>query len=80
MTKIDLTVHPDRLERARAKRAQERNIIIPTFAQMKNPASDPCKSESRIEVDWIVGCPSAQPVPHQLEKSTGCNRAAVLAV
>ncbi len=40
MTKIDLTVHPDRLERA-VKRARERNIIIPTYAQMKNPALVP---------------------------------------
>lgn len=31
MTKIDLTVHPDRLERA-VKRARERNIIVPTYA------------------------------------------------
>jgi cysteine synthase len=34
---IDLTVHPDRMERA-VKRAREQNIIIPTFKQMKNPA------------------------------------------
>jgi len=40
MTKIDLTVHPDRLERA-VKRARERNIIVPTYAQMKNPALVP---------------------------------------
>ena len=36
MAKIDLTVYPDRLERT-VKRVRERNIIIPTFAQMKNP-------------------------------------------
>ena len=36
MTKIDLTVHKDRRERA-LKRVKERNIVIPTFAQMKNP-------------------------------------------
>ena len=40
MAKIDLTMYPDRLERA-VKRAKERNIIIPTFAQMKNPALRP---------------------------------------
>jgi cysteine synthase len=33
---IDLTVHPERRERAVA-RARERGIIIPTFAQMKDP-------------------------------------------
>jgi cysteine synthase A len=37
---IDLTVHPDRMERA-VKRARERNIIIPTFKQMKDPALVP---------------------------------------
>jgi len=36
MSRIDLTVYPDRLENT-VKRARERNIIIPTFAQMKNP-------------------------------------------
>jgi cysteine synthase A len=34
--KIDLTVHEDRLKGA-VRRAKERNIIIPTFAQQKNP-------------------------------------------
>lgn len=37
---IDLTVHEDRLQRA-VERARERNIIIPTFAQMKDPALIP---------------------------------------
>jgi len=37
---IDLTVHPDRLERV-VKRARERNIIIPTFKQMRDPALIP---------------------------------------
>ncbi|GIV65900.1 MAG: pyridoxal-phosphate dependent enzyme [Chloroflexota bacterium] len=36
MATIDLTVIPERRERA-LKRVKERNIIIPTFAQMKNP-------------------------------------------
>jgi len=34
---IDLTIHPQQLERA-VQRARERRIIIPTYAQMKNPA------------------------------------------
>jgi len=37
---IDLTVHADRLERA-VRRARERNILIPTFAQMKDPSRAP---------------------------------------
>lgn len=40
MTKIDLTVYPDRQERA-IQRARERNIIIPTFEQMVNPTKIP---------------------------------------
>jgi len=40
MAKIDLTLHPDRLSRS-VKLAQERNIVVPTFAQMKNPALVP---------------------------------------
>ncbi|MBN2392192.1 MAG: pyridoxal-phosphate dependent enzyme [Anaerolineae bacterium] len=37
---IDLTIHPEGLEHA-VTRARERNIIIPTFAQQKNPALIP---------------------------------------
>jgi cysteine synthase len=48
MTKIDLTVHADRLERA-VKRAKERNIIIPTFAQMKNPDLIPDKIKGELK-------------------------------
>jgi cysteine synthase len=40
MSKIDLTVYPDRLEKT-IRQVRERNIIIPTFAQMKNPALIP---------------------------------------
>ncbi len=37
---IDLTMHEDRLERA-AGRAKERGVVVPTFAQMRDPASIP---------------------------------------
>ena len=47
MATIDLTVHPDRLERA-VQRARERNIIIPTFAQMKDPALIPAKVKEEL--------------------------------
>ena len=40
MAKIDLSFQPDRLERT-VKQVRQRNIIIPTFAQMKNPALVP---------------------------------------
>ncbi len=44
---IDLTVHPDRLERA-VRRARERNIIIPTFKQMKDPALIPDRIKEQL--------------------------------
>ena len=40
MAKIDLTIHPKRLENS-VRRARERNIIIPTFAEMRDPALVP---------------------------------------
>ena len=46
MTTIDLTINKNGLERA-IKRAQERNIIIPTFKQMK----DPTLLDERIKKD-----------------------------
>jgi cysteine synthase len=47
MTMIDLTVEPARLDRA-VKRVRERGIIIPTFAQMKDPSSAPAKVKERV--------------------------------
>ena len=46
MAKIDLTMQADRLERS-IQRARERNIIVPTFSQMKNPNLVP----GRIKAD-----------------------------
>ncbi|MEJ5202789.1 MAG: pyridoxal-phosphate dependent enzyme, partial [Anaerolineales bacterium] len=48
MAKIDLTVYSDRLERA-VKRARERNIIIPTFAQQKDPTLVPAKIKEELK-------------------------------
>jgi cysteine synthase A len=47
MAKIDLSVQAERQERA-IQRARERNIIIPTFAQMKNPALIPDKYKEEL--------------------------------
>ena len=44
---IDLTVYPERLERA-VKRARERNIIIPTFKQMKDPGLIPARIRAEL--------------------------------
>jgi cysteine synthase len=52
---IDLTVIPDRLERV-LRRARERDVIIPTFAQMKDPSRIPEKilSQTRGAGLWDV--------------------------
>ncbi len=44
---IDLTTIQDRLERA-AKRARERRILIPTFAQMKDPSRIPASTREQL--------------------------------
>jgi cysteine synthase len=48
MGKIDLTIYPDRLKNT-IKRARERKIIIPTFAQMKNPSLIPEKVKQDLK-------------------------------
>ncbi|MFC2037490.1 pyridoxal-phosphate dependent enzyme [Chloroflexota bacterium] len=45
---IDLTIDKVRLERA-VQRAQERDIIIPTFAQMKDPSLIPDGVQSKLK-------------------------------
>jgi cysteine synthase A len=47
MTNIDLTIHPERRTRA-INRVRERNIIIPTFAQMKDPTLIPNKIKEEL--------------------------------
>ncbi len=48
MAKIDLTMHPDRLERT-IERVRERNIIIPTFEQMRDPSRIPNKFKEELK-------------------------------
>ena len=45
--KIDLTIEKDRRQRA-IQRVRERNIIIPTFAQMKDPSQAPEKVKESL--------------------------------
>ncbi len=45
---IDLTVSPDRLARA-VKRARERNIVIPTYKQLKNPSLAPDRIKAELK-------------------------------
>jgi len=48
MTKIDLSVNQEGREHA-INRARERNIIIPTFAQMRNPDLIPQKIKDELK-------------------------------
>jgi hypothetical protein len=48
MAKIDLTIYPERLENS-IKRARERDIIIPTFAQMRDPNLIPDKIKEELK-------------------------------
>jgi cysteine synthase len=45
--KIDLTIEHDRRQRA-IQRVRERGIIIPTFAQMRNPELTPAKIKGKL--------------------------------
>ncbi|MCC6569442.1 MAG: pyridoxal-5-phosphate-dependent protein subunit beta, partial [Anaerolineales bacterium] len=48
MTTIDLTV--DKARRARAiQRAKEKNIVIPTYAQMKDPSKIPAQVKDELK-------------------------------
>jgi cysteine synthase len=48
MARIDLTMYPDRLERT-IQRVRERNIIIPTFEQMRDPSLIPDKIKEELK-------------------------------
>lgn len=45
---IDLTVHEEQLERT-VKRCRERNIVIPTFEQMKDPSKTPDRIKDELK-------------------------------
>ncbi|HZJ22050.1 MAG TPA: pyridoxal-5-phosphate-dependent protein subunit beta, partial [Anaerolineales bacterium] len=48
MTTIDLTIHKERRARA-IQRAREKNIIIPTYAQMKDPSKISAKIQDELK-------------------------------
>ncbi len=48
MTKIDLTIDKSRRKNA-IRRAKERNIVIPTYAQMKDPSKIPAKVKEELK-------------------------------
>ena len=45
---IDLTINEEQLERT-VKRAREKNIVIPTFTEMKNPELIPDKIKDQLK-------------------------------
>src|SRR5574341_1234329 len=47
MTAIDLTIQPERRARA-IQRAKERHIVIPTYAQMKDPSKIPAQVKDEL--------------------------------
>ena len=47
MTRIDLTIQPERRKRA-IQRARERKIVIPTYAQMKDPSKIPADIKEEL--------------------------------
>ncbi len=48
MSRIVKTTHPEVIQRT-AKRCRERGIVIPTFAQMRDPASIPEAQKARLK-------------------------------
>lgn len=48
MAKIDLTVMPERRAKS-IRRARERNIVIPTFAQMRDPSKIPAAFKAELK-------------------------------
>ena len=68
MPTIDLTIHPERRAHA-LQRVRERNIIIPTFAQMKDPARIPNSIKGQLSNIglWDVN-------PHNLFRITWHNQ------
>jgi len=45
---IDLSINPEQLRRT-VQRARERNIVIPTFAQHRNPELAPDKVKNQLK-------------------------------
>ena len=45
---IDLTMNDEQLKRT-VERARERNIIIPTFEQMKDPEKSPARIKEMLK-------------------------------
>ena len=48
MTKIDLTLNPENLQRT-AQRVREKKFYIPTLAQQKNPALIPAQIREQLK-------------------------------
>ena len=59
------------------KRFRERKILLPTFAQMRDPTTIPEKIKNSAPRGGTVGRRSREPVSHHLEERTGRQGGAV---
>ncbi len=67
---INIEIDEKQLERT-VKRCRERNIIVPTFEQMKNPETIPQKIKDELaEIGlWDIHPRNLFRIPHQCELS-----------
>ena len=59
------------------ERFRERKILLPTFAQMRDPATRAGEDQAAAQERRPVGCRSGQPVSHHVEERAGRARRAV---
>ena len=59
------------------ERFRERKVLLPTFAQMRDPSTVPEKIKQRLKNVGLVGRRSGQLVPHHVEERTGRARRVV---
>ena len=65
MAKIELKIHKERLEKA-VERMRKQNIILPTFAQMKNPDLIPDKYKKELKNIGLWDVHPRNLIPHHL--------------
>ena len=59
---------PDEILENTVQRCRERNIIIPTYREMADPALVPDGIREELSGRWFVGSPFPESVPDQLEE------------
>ena len=51
---IDLAINEEQLKKT-VESAKERNVIIPTLAQMKDPSKIPAEIKEKLKEYWFMG-------------------------